>query len=64
MLYGTIEPSWKVSINAENYHMVHNDYIERYNKSTYSLEGVCQAGAVGANSFFQNCYSSGSLVCL
>lgn len=42
MLCGIIEPSWKVSINAENYHIIHNEEIEIYGKTTYSLEGVCQ----------------------
>lgn len=64
MLYDIIEPSWKVSINAENYHIVHNDYIEKYTKTTYRLEGLCQAWAIDANSFFKDSYSSDSLVCL
>lgn len=33
MLYSIMEPSWKLSINVENYHSVHNEEIEVYNKA-------------------------------
>lgn len=42
MLYVIIEPSWKVSINVNNYYIVHDEEVEVYNRNTYLLEEVYQ----------------------